>query len=423
MLLTRNQSYDHCIDEVHDAYRRLGHEQLILFLKIRNLPQKGTDDELSLRLAEHDIHLYRVYPTANGGTLNGASSPVCSPSALEAPRPRPRQVMAPDLPVEILAEIMDKVGDWELAKAVGLPTSLPEPQEWHRASPSDHAILTGYLPLVRSVNPAASPPTKLGASLAVRFAYVHVLEYFFTQHRSIFLHVYKNDLLPIRASLHGRVAVLSWWKRAHEQHPDVIPLPSPAHVAEAIDGASRNGQVASLDWWLHSGFPLEYTEAALEYASAKNQLAVLAWWKQQATVPTSRLPLKIGRVMDLASTAGHVDVLEWWARSQLDFKYDKQALYHASCHGKVEVLQWWLGSGLQLIFDQDALTGATRHNRPDVLEWWDRSGLPIQYRMCDIEEALEDAIGGGEAARMWWRRKGVDFNANDTEWMKLQNLN
>ncbi|KAI0943804.1 hypothetical protein AcV7_001793 [Taiwanofungus camphoratus] len=115
--------------------------------------------------------------------------------------------------------------------------------------------------------------------------------------------------------------------------------------------------------------------------------------------------------------------LEWWARSQLEFKYDKQALYHASCHGKVDVLQWWLGSGLQLIFDPDALTGATRHNRPEVLEWWDKSGLPIQYRMCDIEEALEDAIGGGEAAREWWKRKGVDFNANDKEWMKLQNLN
>ena len=90
---------------------------------------------------------------------------------------------------------------------------------------------------------------------------------------------------------------------------------------------------------------------------------------------------------------------------------------------QVDVLQWWLSSGLQLIFDPDCLTGATRHNRPEVLEWWDKSALPIQYRMCDIEEALEDAIGGGEAAREWWRKKGVDFNANDTEWMKLQNLN
>ena len=86
-------------------------------------------------------------------------------------------------------------------------------------------------------------------------------------------------------------------------------------------------------------------------------------------------------------------------------------------------MQWWLTSGLQLLFDPDSLIGATKFNRPEVLEWWDRSKLPIQYRMCDIEEALEDAIGGGDAAREWWRKKGVDFNANDKEWMKLRNLN
>ena len=89
---------------------------------------------------------------------------------------------------------------------------------------------------------------------------------------------------------------------------------------------------------------------------------------------------------------------------------------------RVEVLEWWLQSGLQLAYDQEVLWGATRYNRPEVLEWWDKSGLPIQYRMCDIEEALEDAIGGGEKARAWWRQKGIDFNANDKEWMKLQNL-
>ncbi|OBZ69954.1 hypothetical protein A0H81_10459 [Grifola frondosa] len=326
---------------------------------------------------------------------------------------RPR--LAPDLPVEVLADIMDHVGDWELAKAVGVPTCLPQPLPWTHANACDHAILTGYLPLIRAADPCAHPPTAVSAVLAVRFSYVHVLEYFFTQHLKIFLCMYRDDLLPITASLHGRTAVLSWWKHARDQHPDVLPLPKPSSVAEAIDGASRNGQVASLDWWLHSGIPLEYTEAALESASAKNQLEVLTWWKQQSVCTLHRLPLKIGRVMDMASTAGHVDVLEWWARSQLEPKYDRQAMYHASCHGKVDVLQWWLGSGLQLIFDQEALTGATRHNRPEVLEWWDKSGLPIQYRMCDIEEALEDAIGGGEAAREWWKRKGVDFNANDKE--------
>jgi hypothetical protein len=47
-----------------------------------------------------------------------------------------------------MAEILDQVGDWELAKAVGLPTSLPEPLPWTRASLTDYALLTGYLPLL-----------------------------------------------------------------------------------------------------------------------------------------------------------------------------------------------------------------------------------------------------------------------------------
>ncbi|OCH89872.1 hypothetical protein OBBRIDRAFT_835478 [Obba rivulosa] len=413
---------DISVNLLYDAYGRLSHEQLVLFLKLRSLSTAGSDVELATRLTQYDIETYRITILSNGTALNMVSrSPLPSPS--DVIRQRPRQVMAPDLPVEILAEIMDHVGDWELAKAVGVPTSLPQPLEWTRANATDHAILTGYLPLIRATDPATNPPTGIGAILAVRFSYVNVLEYFLSQHRAIFLSKYKDDSLPITASQHGRTAVLSWWKHAREQYPDIIPVPKPASIAEAIDRASRNGQVASLDWWLHSGFPLEYTEAALEGASLKNQIAVLDWWKQQSTSNVHRLHLKIGRVMDAASTAGHVEVLEWWAHSQLDFKYDRQALYHASCHGKVDVLQWWFSSGLQLIFDQEALTGATRHNRPEVLEWWNQSGLPIHYRMCDIEEALEDAIGDGEAARQWWKRKGVDFNANDAEWMKLQSLN
>ena len=416
-ILTTDQSYDPPAEQqqVLDAYRRLTHDQLLLFLKVRSLPTTGTDAELASRLAQFDIHTYHF---AHSSSPDGAQD-----DAPETAKPRIRQVLAPDLPVEILADIMDQVGDWELAKAVGVPTSLPQPIAWARANATDHAILSGYIPLIRASDPLAHRPSRVSAVLAVRLGYVHVLDYLFAHHRPLFLSVYKDSLLPITASLHGRTAVLSWWKHLHDAHPAAVPLPPPHALAEAIDGASRNGQVPALDWWLHSGLPLEYTEAALESASSKNRIAVLDWWKDKSLSPRWHLPLKIGRAMDMASTAGHVDALEWWAASQLEPKYDRQALYHASCHGKLDVLQWWLGSGLQMIFDQDALTGASRHNRPEVLDWWDKSGLPIQYRMCDIEEALEDAIGGGERAREWWRKKGVDFNANDKEWSKLQYLN
>jgi len=332
-----------------------------------------------------------------------------------------RHVQTPDLPIEIVADIIDHGGDWALAKAVGLPTSLAQPTEWKRATLTDFAILSGQVSLIRNVKPSADNPlTKIGGNVVVRFGYVNVLEFFFAEHPRMLLDAFEDNLIPIKASRHGRATVLNWWKHGVEQYPDLIPFPKGTVIAEAVDCASRNGHINSLDWWLNWGHPFEYTEASLESASSKKQIAVLDWWKRQHK--RLGLPLKVGRSMDMASTAGHVEVLEWWASSQLEPKYDKLALQHASCHGKVEVLRWWLGSGLPLIFDQEALTGATRHNRPEVLEWWAISGLPIQYRMCDIEEALEEAIIPGDGARNWWRKRGVDFTANDKEWMKLQSL-
>ncbi|KAF9228390.1 hypothetical protein BS17DRAFT_851143 [Gyrodon lividus] len=398
---------------VYKAYSKLTHEELVLFLKVRNLPVSGADPELASRLAHHDFHTYH-FPVAS------VEAPTLFDS-IQDKRQRSSQLRTPDLSIEILADILDHLGDWPLCRALGVPTSLLVPLEWGNACATDLAMLTGSLPLIRATDPAVNPPTKLGAAAVVRFGYVNVLEFFLTQHRPIFLSIFKNDLIPITASRHGRTAVLAWWKHGFEQHPELVPPPGPGSIAEAIDGASRNGKISSLDWWASSCLPLEYTEAALEQASAKNKIAVLDWWKRQHL--QNFLPLKIGRVMDMASVAGHIGVLEWWATSQLEYQYDRHVLHHASSLGKVEVLEWWLGSGLQVVFDGEALTGATRHNRSEVLEWWDKSGLPIQYRMCDIEEALEDAIGGGHKARQWWKKKGVDFSANDKEWMKLQNLN
>lgn len=281
-------------------------------------------------------------------------------------------------------------------------------------------MLTGSIPLIRTCDLVGNPPTKLGATTAIRFEYIHILEFLFTQHRAVFLSVFKDDLIPIIASKHGRTALLAWWKHAFEQHPDLVHLPKPGSITEAVDSASGNGEIATLDWWKTSGLPFEYSEEALEQASARNRIRVLEWWKQQHQ--QNGLPLKIGRVMELASTAGHVAVLDWWASSQLEFPLDRYVLNGASTLGRINVLNWWLGSGLQLSCAQETLVGATRHDRSDVLDWWDKTGLPIQFRMCDIEEALEEAIGG-DRARKWWEKKGVDFNASSKEWMKLQSLN
>jgi len=416
-------NHDSSTDLVHDAYSRLTHDQLVLFCSVRSLSTDGSDQELACRLAHFDLHAYKF--TTDISVKYNTHSNSQPRRKTSAPSSRIGQVKSrgstrlPSLPTEVLADILDLLGDWELSRAVGLPTSLPRPHEWATASPADEAMLTGFAPIIHASDLVRNPPTKLGTKAVIRFGYVHILDIVFKAYRPYFMDWFcvEEDLIPIHASYHGRTNILSWWRRAVEAR--WLTFPKKRSLKLVIEDACRTGQVTSLEWWksAQSVFPLEYTEVALELASSKNQVRVLEWWKN------SGLPLKVGRVMDGASIAGHVDVLQWWQQSLVEFKYDRQAMHHASMYGRVEVLQWWLESNLQMIFDQDALTLASKHNRPEVLEWWDKSGLPVQYRICDIEEALEDAIGGGEAAREWWEGKGVNFNANDKEWMKLQTLN
>ena len=108
----------------------------------------------------------------------------------------------------------------------------------------------------------------------VRFAYVHVLEYFQNNDPEQ-LQRQCRSLLPIVASAWGRVNVLEWARdSAFRLHPDPLVL------EEAVDEASRHGQVAGkqrtspldragidnlalfsvLDFWLNSGLQIRKRE-------------------------------------------------------------------------------------------------------------------------------------------------------------------
>jgi hypothetical protein len=45
-----------------------------------------------------------------------------------------------------------------------------------------------------------------------------------------------------------------------------------------MDYASEQGHIELLDWWLHSGLKLQYTENAMNRASEKGHIKVLDWW-------------------------------------------------------------------------------------------------------------------------------------------------
>lgn len=285
------------------------------------------------------------------------------------------------LPPELWMTIVKYTNDWELSAALFLSDiGLRRPAVWDAASNTDLAILQDDLPhLEHLVEKGAKlfPVPKHVIDVVLRFEYIQILEYIWTNDPSTF----KQDQIPLLASRYNSPKVLEWWKRTMPE-------------AELV-----------------------YSESCLDAASSSGHTEALEWWKQ------SGLPLKIGRVMDFASDEGDVRVLEWWRTSGLKFKYSKFAMRHASQNGHVRVLDWWINSGLQLFYDAGCLDYATRFNRVAVLEWWFWCGLMIEYRIMDIEEALGEAVVGGNECRNWWVEKGIDFGVNNSEWMKDRILN
>ena len=118
--------------------------------------------------------------------------------------------------------------------------------------------------------------------------------------------------------------------------------------------------------------------------------------------------------------------MRWWLQSGIAFPHEDVVAKLGSTHGHVDILQLWHDAkGSKMIFDNQVLVGATKNGHVKVLEWWKRSGLRVEYKTCDVEEALEDGHEGarGVEVRRWWARNGLNLGVGTSEWMKTKVLN
>ncbi|KAF3492358.1 uncharacterized protein GIQ15_01875 [Arthroderma uncinatum] len=336
----------------------------------------------------------------------------------------------PALPSELLSMIFEALGDWETAAAVGVYTRIPIPEQWKPLIPRsytsqctlEYAILKRPFSEIEQYLSSASPwkpLSMLSAHLILKFSRIDILDFIITSRSDIFWSTPRLLNLPFRASaIYGNTALLDWWLHCTE-------LPKKDYLTDAMDSASRAGFIHVLEWWRKSGLPLLYTERALESASAEGHIAVLSWWRNASECsPEHALPLKIGKSVLLAAQSGRTNSIAWWDQSGIPYSYTESVARIASTHGHVPVLElWYKLKGSKMIFDNQVLVGATKNGHVDVLEWWRRSGLHVEFKTCDIEEALEDAISGTEErVRRWWERNGLNLGVGTSEWMKVKVL-
>ncbi|KOS22983.1 Uncharacterized protein ESCO_003790 [Escovopsis weberi] len=349
------------------------------------------------------------------------------------------------LPPEIWTIIFDLSGDWELAKAMGVYTTLPAPGPW-TLQPKDpgnalqvyeHELewtaLTGSPGSVcRKLSQAPTSFQDLPAlvvKMVIRFGLVEVLAYLEANRPDLF-RAFEGTILPTKASAYyARTEVLDYWRQSaffRDKH---------AYEAEAVDGASKNGHVRVLDWWWQrSGLPMRYTEGALEQASAKGHLHVLEWWRD-AAAQDEGIVLRPGRSLLFATQNGRAEVLRWWEASGIPLGHGEAIPKVASRWGRVECLELWrrMKGDDKLVFDEEVLVTSTMHQHIDILEWWRRYAhgeLPgmdgpaqkVEFRTCNIEEALEDTYGDQSRVREWWVQNGLNLGLRNEEWLQARCL-
>ncbi|KAI1277024.1 hypothetical protein F5Y07DRAFT_364882 [Xylaria sp. FL0933] len=355
----------------------------------------------------------------------------------------PRRV-AKTLPPEIWSLIFEHVGDWEIASALNIFTTLETPPDWkkNRANLTDPIELymhdlewlilscPGSDVICQKLSEAPKGlryVSSLAVKLIMKFSLIDVLTYLETHLSKVFWASFSAKFLPNKASgVYGRVNILTWWNTS----PSFLKK---EYDAEALDNASRMGYVHVLDWWLRSGPPLKYTEAALESASKEGHLLVLEWWKE-AALKDDNIVLKPGRSLLTAAQHGQTAVLRWWESSGIPVGYSEGVCKIASAHGQTAVLDTWHElKGEKLSFDSQVLVAPTKQGHISVLEWWkqyargekaggDGRTHRVEYKTCDIEEALEDAIGDPRPIRRWWARNGLNLGLGTSEWMKIRRL-
>lgn len=358
----------------------------------------------------------------------------------------PTKSKGPRLPPELWSIILEFTQDWELATTLNVHTNLPIPPEWRQAASDEGpktqmqklewALLTTTYAEAKKTFDLENPTriSRVAIELIMRFAMVPILNHLEHYHKDLFWGTFGHAFLPHKASVFGKTEILEYWRTS----PTFL---TKEYSAEAIDNASRTNSIRALDWWYDSGLPLKYTEAALEQASSQGHIQVLQWWKEHSryrTLPPTPnatdgkhikerdlLKLKVGKSITYATQSGTLPAIHFWVQSSIPFSHEDTIAKIASTHGHTPILDYWRKlRGEKILFDNQVLVGPTKMGHAGVLEWWKKSGLKVEYKTCDIEEALEDGVEGerGEGVRRWWALNGLNLGVGTSEWMRVKVL-
>ena len=84
-------------------------------------------------------------------------------------------------------------------------------------------------------------------------------------------------------------------------------------------------------------------------------------------------------IIKYACLYGHIQVLEWFKKSEYEFEYNTNAINDASEYGHIQVLEWFKNSGYEFKYDKWAIYYVSDKGNIQLLEWFKNSGYEFKY--------------------------------------------
>lgn len=247
----------------------------------------------------------------------------------------------------------------------------------------------------------------------------------------------QNGKAIMMASKNGQIAVLEWFKKnlCFEFK----------YNENAIDLASQNGQIAVLEWFKNCGFDFDYT-FAIDYASENGHLHILKWFKKNSkrsciALATQDLSLNPESqndsgfsgfifkysflAIDEASRNGHIHILKWFKNSGFELIYSHKAIDEASRNGHLYILKWFRKLSLEsnsfhkFNYCHLAIDNASANGHLHILKWFKKSG----YQFIYSNRAIDEASSNGHVNILeWWKCNSQSNISSETQKTKSQNL-
>jgi hypothetical protein len=323
--------------------------------------------------------------------------------------------------------------------------------------------------------------SSLCVKLIIKFGLVELLAYLEDHFRDVFWTSFGGKLLPTKASaVYSRPEVLEWWRTSKsflkkEYTNEAVDGASKSgfiHVLDwwrksglplkytevALEQASSKGHILVLEWWkqasIHQGHLNIETDSSKHSISAtRHRQNIGEHTELDSTSPsettshsdtihypveTETLRLKVGKSIIAAAQNGQAATIRWWDTSGIPYSHSEAVAKIASTYGHINVLETWKdlkGEKFATSFDNQVLVNPTKNGFVKVLEWWKNQTLEtiegpggnttrirVEYKTCDIEEALEDSVGNSDEVKRWWARNGLNLGVGTSEWMKVKVL-